>query len=339
MVLTIQRKLHTGIAVLIGAALLTAGCGANPAAEKASGGNVKMENAGSAEVKAGTPAAGKSRMIKHLKGETTIEHEPSKIAVTEYRLADPLLALGIKPIAMGSYMGGLNLDWLKPGSLQGVKDLGANGNPEAVLEAQPDFIIAWDSQNQNYEALSKMAPTIVVSETDDWRADFIAFGKQMNKQAEAEQWMKNYKEKAEGYKAKLAPKLAGGKTAVYMRVLPKEFRMQATDHRLAGILNEDLGIPVPEKVKSIKKREAISMEALPQFDADYLFIQVGSAVAGGDKEAEKKLSELQQSSIWSNLKAVKNKHVFIVPFYVDVDFPLANERSMELVAEMILNNP
>jgi iron complex transport system substrate-binding protein len=334
----IRRSLYSGVALLLSIALLAAGCGTNPVAKDATG-EPKSGAVGATDGKTGASGANTSRTIKHLKGETTIASEPTKIAVTEYRLADPLLALGLKPVAMGNYMGGLNLDWLKPNALQGVKDLGQNGNAEAILAAQPDFIIAWEAQNPNYEALNKIAPTIVVNETDDWRTDFVAFGKQLNKGAEAEKWLKGYKEKAEAYKVKLAPKLSGGKTAVYMRVLPKEFRMQATDHRLAGILFEDLGIPVPEKVKAIKKREAISMEALPQFDADYLFVQVGSAVAGGDKEAEKKLAELQQSSIWSNLKAVKNKHVFIVPFYVDVDFPLANERAMDLVAEMILNNP
>lgn len=335
---TTGRPLRSGAAMLLGAALLLAGCGSQPTANN-TGAAPTAGNTGATAVKTETAPASKARTIQHVKGETTITSEPAKIAVTEYRLADPLLALGMKPVAMGSYMGGLQLDWLKPDALQGVKDLGPNGNPEAILAAQPDFVIAWDPQNQNYDALSKIAPTIVVKETDDWRADFIAFGKQLNKQAEAELWMRKYKEKAEAYKTKLVPKLAGGKTAVYMRVLPKEFRMQATDHRLAGILYEDLGIPVPEKVHEIKKREAVSMEALTQYDADYLFIQVGSAVAGGDKEAEKRLAELKQSSIWSNLKAVKNNHVFVVPFYVDVDFPLANEKAMELVAESIINNP
>ncbi|CAG7650801.1 hypothetical protein PAESOLCIP111_06179 [Paenibacillus solanacearum] len=330
-----KKGLFNGMVIVLGAAVLASGCGANPP----TGSAPLAGNAAPAGAKSETAAASKSRTIKHLKGETTVTSEPTKIAVSEYRLADPLLALGMKPIAMGSYLGGLNLDWLKPNALQGVKDLGEKGNPEAILDAQPDFIIAWEPQNQNYEALSKVAPTIVVNQTEDWRGDFIEFGKQLNKQAEAEQWLKKYKEKAEAYKVKLAPKLAGGKTAIYMRVLQKEFRIQGTDHRLAGILYEDLGIPVPEKVHSIQKRESISMEVLPQFDADYLFIQVGSAVAGGDKEAEKRLAELQQSAIWSNLKAVKNKHVFIVPFYVDVDFPMANEKSMELVADSILNNP
>lgn len=329
-----QRGLYTLVVSFL-FTLLVAGCvAAVPAANTPTEVSPEESSAVSPEDSSDT-----ARTITHLRGETTIAQEPEQIAVTEYRLADPLLALGIKPIAMGSYMGGLNLDWLEPGTLDGVIDVGQDGNPEAILTANPDFIIAWEPQNPNYEALSKIAPTIVINQTEDWRGDFISFGELMNKKAEAEQWMADYQARAEELKAELAPKLEGGKTAVYMRVLAKEFRMQATDHRLAGILYEDLGIPVPEKIHEIVKREAVSMEALPLYDADYLFIQVGSAVAGGDKEAEQRLAELQESSIWNNLTAVKNNHVFVVPFYVDVDFPLANAKAMELVAELILDAP
>jgi iron complex transport system substrate-binding protein len=101
-------------------------------------------------------------------------------------------------------------------------------------------------------------------------------------------------------------------------------------------LAQDLGLkPVPQ-VESIKKFEALSMEKLPEINPDYIFIQVGGPVKGGDKEAEKKYEELTQSSLWKNLKAVKNNQVYIVPHWIISDYPHIKAKSIDLVLESII---
>jgi iron complex transport system substrate-binding protein len=247
------------------------------------------------------------------------------------------LALGLKPYAMTSYLGETNSEWLPGTPLKGIKDLGEQANLEAVLEASPDLILAWETQDKIYDSLSKVAPTLLVGESPDWRADFQVYGQLFGKSKEVDQWLKQYDEKAKAAKQKIMTKVGPGKTAVFFRILEKEYRVYAADQKLGGILNKDLGFVVPEKIKPIKRRETISMEALPQFDADYYFVQVGGPVKGGDKAAEKRFAELEQSSIWKSLTAVKNNHVIQVPYWMDLDLPNVNEKSIQLITDKLLN--
>ncbi|GGE56485.1 hypothetical protein GCM10011391_39220 [Pullulanibacillus camelliae] len=269
------------------------------------------------------------------KGDVPVSGHPKKIAITDFRFADSLLALGIKPYAMASYLGSTKLEWLDDKALNGVVNLGEQGNPEAVVDANPDLIIAWENQIDQYDNYSKIAPTLVIGESPDWKADFRQFAKILGKEKEAKQFLAQYDDKAKTARQRLAPKIGSDTTAVSMRIVGKEFRIYGDDQKLGRILYHDLKFKAPDKVKAIQRREAISMEALPQFDADYLFVEVGAPNIGGDKEAEQKFDELEQSPIWKNLKAVKNKHVILVPYWTDLDFPQVNVQSMNMVVKKV----
>lgn len=295
-----------------------------------------VESAGDAKAAAAPPADNKASSTIIKQGEPPKSGLPSKIAITDFRFADSLLALGVKPYAMGSYLGSTTLEWLDPKALEGVINLGEDGNPEAVLNAQPDFIISWETQAKLYDNLSKVAPTLVLGESPDWKADFRQFAGFLGKTKEAEQWLSRYEDKAKAAKAQLASKIKPDTTALSMRIVGKEYRIYSDDQKLGRVIYQDLGFQAPEKVKPIDRRETISLEALPEFDADYLFIEVGAPKIGGDKEAQQKFTELEQSAIWKNLKAVKNNHVVIVPYWTDLDFPQVNEKSIDLVTSQIM---
>ncbi|WP_159887275.1 ABC transporter substrate-binding protein [Paenibacillus puerhi] len=300
------------------------GCSSRPAADSP---NPSAAGSGSATA----AASAEPRVVRHLKGETTIEGEPSKIAVLDYRLADSMLALGAKPYAMTTYLGSTDTEYLEGKPLEGVKNLGDKTNLEAVLDAAPDLIIARKGDEAIYDQLNKIAPTILLEETGDWRKDLRSFADILGKSEQASQWLQQYEGKATEAKNKLAAASAAGKTVAILRVLEKEYRVYGTSPQLGGIVYGDLGLQAPDSVKAIKKFQAISMESLPEFDADFLFVQVGFPAVGGDKEAEKKFDELKQSSLWRNLKAVKNDQAFVLPYWTLRDFPLINEKALELV--------
>ncbi|MDF2649693.1 MAG: hypothetical protein K0Q73_5498 [Paenibacillus sp.] len=273
------------------------------------------------------------RIIKHFNGETQIEGEPKKIAVLDYRLADSLWALGIKPFAMTSYMGETNLEYMNGDPLKGVKNLGDEPNLEVILEAQPDLIIGREIHAKIYDNLTKIAPTIILPNHDEWRFAFRELGQVLGKEKKADEWLTGYDKKVEEAKKKLATKVGKDETVLYMRAMPKELRIHGPNQLFGATLSQDLGLkPIPQ-VESIKKFETISMEKLLEINPDYLFIQVGGPVKGGDKEAEKKYEELIQSSLWKNLKAVKNNRVYIVPHWIISDFPYIKDKSIDLVLE------
>jgi iron complex transport system substrate-binding protein len=279
-----------------------------------------------------------TRIVKHLNGETPIIGEPSKLAVLDYRLADSMLALGMKPYAMNSYLGDVNLEYVDGNPLEGVKNLGDDLNLEAVLQAEPDLIIAREGAAKVYDDLKKIAPTIILDESDDWRVDFLNFADVLDKKEQADTWLKQYADKAAAAQTEILSKIGKGKTAIVLRILQKEYRIYGPSRQLGGILYRDLGFEAEANVKVIKKQQAISMEKLPDFDADYIFVQVGNPIKGGDKEAEKKFEELKISALWKNLKAVENNHIILMPYWTLRDFPIINEKAMELVRQNVLNN-
>ena len=54
---------------------------------------------------------------------------------------------------------------------------------------------------------------------------------------------------------------------------------------------------------------SVSMEVLPEYDADHLIVQLDD---DKNPEIKKKFEEMLATSLWKNLKAVKNDHVYMV---------------------------
>ncbi|MDO3410263.1 ABC transporter substrate-binding protein [Saccharibacillus sp. CPCC 101409] len=326
---------RTSLPLALCALTLTVGCSAGaPAAQPRSSAGSDSDAAQTTQ-DAKSPAAA-SRVVKHLGGETTITGTPQRIAVLDYRLADSLSALGLKPYAMNTYLGDTQLPYMDADALAGVQPLGDETNLEAVLAAKPDLIIAREPDLEKYDQLTAIAPTLVVGNpAQNWKSDLLAFGDMLERRPQAEEWIANYEAKAADVRADIDKVVPEGSTFLYLRVLPKEIRVHAPDKALAEVLNGELKLAAAKGVEKIDNIEAISLEVLPDFDADYIFMQVGFPEAEGDDDAKQNLSRIQQSSIWQNLKAVKAGHVYEVPHWAISDYPNIKDRSLDLVREAL----
>lgn len=136
------------LAGLLAAVLLAAGC---------SGG----DDDGVAETDDGD-----ARVIEHQYGETTIEGTPERVVSLGLTDADPLLALGVEPIAIRP---GYDVEGVGPWAEEALGDadptvLGASEiDVEKVATLDPDLIVAisTDIDESMYDQLSKIAPTVV----------------------------------------------------------------------------------------------------------------------------------------------------------------------------------
>lgn len=317
--------------------VLVVGCGSNESGSESSAAQAPSQEAQQTQQASESATSAGTKHVKHLNGKTDVPINPQRIAMTDFRLVDSLQTLGMKPVAMGSFLGQTKLEWLEGDPTAGVINLGEEVNLEAVLSASPDIILAWKNHVKVYDDLSKIAPTVVIGESGDWRADYLGLADIFGKTTEAEAWLKGYEETAAAAKAAIADKM-NGKTAIFMRIMKKEFRIYGTSQVVGGILHEDLGIAVPEKVIPIERRETVSMEVLPEFNPDYIFLEVGAPVIGGDKDAQQKYEELTNSSIWKGLTAVKNNHVFLIPYWTDLDIPQANLTTLQMIEQMIVGS-
>jgi iron complex transport system substrate-binding protein len=321
-----------------------AGCGstskeAQPAAAKEP---TKTETAQStpAPAAAKSAASTEKRVIKHMAGETTIVGTPQKIAVLDYRLADSLLAVGVKPYASTTYLGTINLPYLDSKQLEGTIPLGDTTNLEALLQAAPDLIIGRTPDTKVYEQLSKIAPTILIDvESNSWRKNFTDVAGFIQKDKEAEKWIADYEKKAADIRAQLASIVKPGETFMYIRVMPKEIRVHNISDLFGGTLIQDLKLTPAPGLELVKRVEAISLEKLPDYNADHIFIEVGAPTNGGDKDAEANLNTISQSSIWKNLKAVKNNHVYTMPQWIISDFPHIKLKSLDLILDSLKKAP
>lgn len=115
--------------------------------------------------------------IQHKFGETTIESEPQRVVSVGFNDQDPLLALGITPVAVREWFGGKpHATWVW------AQDELGDAEPtvlpvgeldfEQVAALQPDLIVGIYSgmTQEQYGLLSQIAPTVAQSD------DYVDFG-------------------------------------------------------------------------------------------------------------------------------------------------------------------
>ncbi|CAM4037027.1 ABC transporter substrate-binding protein [Saccharibacillus endophyticus] len=321
------------LAILLPALLSVAGCGA---ADNLSSDSNDTPGATAADTDGAQPAV---RNVNHLKGESAIPASPQRIASLDYRLTDFLLALGLKPYASGTYPGGGMPPYLEPSLLEGVQPLGDEVNPEAVLNAAPDVILGRKAQADLYDQLKAIAPTVIAdSPSEDWKEELRSYGAMFGREAQAEEWLSRYEREAEAAKANIAKVVPAGSTFLYLRILPKEVRVHGPKQALSDVLYGDLGLTPARGVEALDDVVPISLEVLPDYDADYIFVEVGAPNADGDQDADDNRSRIEQTSVWKNLKAVKAGHVYEMPQWVISEAPHIKEESLKSV-EKALTQP
>lgn len=282
---------------------LLAACGANESKDAKSSQATPSEIAPGAGGSSST--ANSSRTFKdELGNEVVLPGTPKRIFAPY--LEDSLLTLGMKPVAQWSN-GKTGLVYLQD-ELKGVPllDLSAGfPSPEALLSYNPDLIIlhtAAYAANGGYEKYSKIAPTYVFNNaSDDARKSLVTLGKLLEKSPEAEQALKAYDQKVKDAKEKLAKTTAGKKIAV-IRFAARGVSLMGTSHMAGHVVHQELGIE-PTSLLGKASSVNVSMEVIPQLDADYIFFinQYGMGT--------ERMKEMTESPIWKTIPAVKQGQV------------------------------
>lgn len=122
------------------------------------------------------------RTVTHAYGETEISEAPTRVATVSWVNADVSLALGVVPVGMPRASFGANAagstDWFDAeleemgGTMPELYSETDGINTEAIAALEPDIILgAYSGMTaEEYETLSKIAPTIAMPEGD------VAFG-------------------------------------------------------------------------------------------------------------------------------------------------------------------
>jgi ABC-type Fe3+-hydroxamate transport system substrate-binding protein len=248
--------------------------------------------------------------IKHPKGETVIKQMPKKVAVIfEWYNADNLLSLGIKPVAITNdpawYSNDLGVASYLVEDLKGIQILGDRSNPdlEKLALAKPDLILTINVPflEEKYSQFNKIAPTIMMDGFNgDWKAYHRQIAAIFDQVKQAEQTFQEIDKKMAETKSKLEKSMGSDNLAI-VQILPKTLRLFGKKDPVTDLLYKELGVkPAPEAEK-LEGISEISLESLAKMDPDRILIYWTTA---------ERFKPIAETSVWKNLKAVKNGKVY-----------------------------
>ncbi|GEB77902.1 iron-hydroxamate ABC transporter substrate-binding protein [Sporolactobacillus inulinus] len=256
-----------------------------------------------------TSSVPKTRVAKDAMGHNVKVPTKPKRILASY-LEDNLVALGVKPVAQWSINNGKGVQDYLQKDLKAVPTVPSDLPYEAVASFKPDLILidsAGAVSGGKYAQYQKIAPTYVLNKdvNGDWRDKLLQVGTVLGKKEQAEKVLADYDAKAK--KAKQTVKNAvGTPTVAAIWLTGNKFFVVGDNVSSGAVLYQDLGLKAPQVVQEISKSatanwSTISLEKLAKLDTDYLFL-INSDKSSG--------ATMLKDSVWKNIPAVKNHHVF-----------------------------
>ncbi|MEC0225800.1 ABC transporter substrate-binding protein [Paenibacillus alba] len=277
-----------------------------------------------------------TRTVKDAKGQVDIPVNPKRI-VDISGSTEELIVLGLPPVLTG------NTDMANPTDVTPIlkKELGdkvgvagwfqTEVSVEAILAANPDLILAGPTQEKIYEQLQKIAPTVRVPYGfNAFRGRFAFVAEVFDKKAEMEAWLKTYDERSKQLHEQITA-VTQQETFAVIEATEKEIRIYSSTG-IADMIFQDLklpkapGTPAPDPWGG----KVTNLEGLSTLDPDHLILLVNN-----DNNV------LEQSKIWSSLKAVKAGNVYRMTSrqnYNEAFFAIGKQSVLEQISGDILKH-
>lgn len=247
--------------------------------------------------------AGKSKMITYQSenGPIKVPAHPKRVVVLTGNAGD-VISLGVNIVGVD--------EWAKKSPLfnDQLKDVPAvsDENLEKIIELKPDLIIG-ANDNKNLDKLKKIAPTVTYTYNKvDYLTQHLEIGKLVNKEKEAQNWIDDFKKRANTVGNEIKAKIGEDSTVTVMESYDKDMGIFGDSWgRGTEVLYKAIGLKMPDKVKEMTSKEGyymISSEVLPDYVGDYLIVSKYN-----DQD-----NSYQQTELYKGMPAVKNNHVIEV---------------------------
>lgn len=249
--------------------------------------------------------------------EVTVKKDPSSIALCYRVVTRILLSLNLGDKITGV---GKNDDFIKTLApyLENTKDVGMGvADIEAIAELNPDIFFGKASDLEGLEAVSEIGiPAVGVSiETPGEITEAIeVIGKACYQEDRAAELIKYYKSEI-----KAADKLTEDikdkdrKTAI---VMGSSIGKVADGTMLQGVMLEHAGAQnCADELEATELWPTAGTEQIFVWDPDYIFIT-------NSESAVYDVDDIMKDKAWSEMKAVKNHNVYVIPSELDSwEFP------------------
>ena len=261
-------------------------------------------------------------------GPVKVPADPQRVVVLS-TFAGNVMALGVDVVGVDSWS---KLNPRFNSELKDVEEV-TDENLEKIIELKPDLIIGL-STIKNVDKLNEIAPTVTYTYGKvDYLTQHLEIGKLLNKEKEAQDWVDDFKQRAETAGKDIKAKIGEDATVTVIENFNKQMYVFGDNWgRGTEILYQAMKLNMPEKVKEMALADgyyALSSEVLPEYVGDYLII---SEYADQD-------NSYQETEAYKNIPAVKNNHVFEAnanEFYFND--PLTLDYQLEFFKEHFLGN-
>lgn len=282
-----------------------------------------------------------SRMFKKIVGVAPTlymkRHGGDKVVAIDPIVTDYLLALNVEPVGAVHYEGGGHIGGRLPylaGRLANTKLVGSYRQPDwrRAVELTPRLMLGMEQHNGGYaDTMKKIAPTILLSLLDDWRALLREIAALTERSEQSEAWLDEFERKAEQTKQALGAAGIARQTVMVLIVTQDELRVYGGKRQLGELLYNDLGLRPPAGIRQDEHYRSVSVEELTHMDPDYVVLTIVNW--GACRESKRRL---QESLVWQQLRAVRLDRVFEVDSWMNGHAPLGRTAAMEHVSRKLL---
>ena len=254
----------------------------------------------------------KEKTIVHDFGTTELKKAPKRIVILDNLYGEILDPLDITPV--GATTGQADSQEFSTLFKKQYKDakvvsVGWQGNPDLdkIAELKPDLILMTGEQEDLYEELSEIAPTvgyqINIDENWDYHETSLKVAEIFDKRDEMKKDLDRLDAReavfAENVKAKF-----GNQKLMYLRVTDNDIRYYAYGH--FGYLYDTYHFNRAETFNPDDMFQVIDPDKLKDINPDLLIVQADSQELLDNK--------LKNSPVWTSLKAVQNNKVIYADY-------------------------
>ncbi|PZD55425.1 ABC transporter substrate-binding protein [Streptococcus salivarius] len=254
----------------------------------------------------------KEKTIVHDFGTTELKKAPKRIVILDNLYGEILDPLDITPV--GATTGQADSQELSTLFKKQYKDakvvsVGWQGNPDLdkIAELKPDLILMTGEQEDLYEELSEIAPTVGYQINTDENWDYHETSLKVAEIFDKRDEMKKDLDRLDAREAVFAENVKakfGNQKLMYLRVTDNDIRYYAYGH--FGYLYDTYHFNRAETFNPNDMFQVIDPDKLKDINPDLLIVQADSQELLDNK--------LKNNPVWSSLKAVQNNKVIYADY-------------------------
>lgn len=254
----------------------------------------------------------KEKTIVHDFGTTELKKVPKRIAILDNLYGEILNPLDITPV--GATTGQADSQEFSTLFKKQYKDakvvsVGWQGSPDLdkIAELKPDLILMTGEQENLYEELSEIAPTVGYQINTDENWDYHETSLKVAEIFDKRDEMKKDLDRVDAREAVFAENVKakfGNQKLMYLRVTDNDIRYYAYGH--FGYLYDTYHFNRAETFNPDDMFQVINPDKLKDINPDLLIVQADSQELLDNK--------LKNNPVWSSLKAVQNNKVIYADY-------------------------